>query len=98
MHGALTLVAIGLGLAVTLLALYDLTMWLGRQRTLRIAEQITHKFASEWSLGRARPALRLKLENYRRAKALARTGASNSLHAAATKLVREHRRHALKRR
>jgi hypothetical protein len=98
MTDTLTLVAIGPAIAVALFACYRLAKRVGRQRTLRAAEQITHAFASEWALGRARPALRHKLERYRLARVRANRGATSSLHAAAVELVREHRMHVLERR
>lgn len=98
MDGTFTFVAIGPAIAVVLLVCLRLAKWVGRQRTLRAAEQIAHAFASDWALGRARPALRQELERYRLARVRASLGATISLHAAAAGLVRAHRLHVRERR
>ena len=98
MSGALTFVAIGPAIAVALVAVLRLAEWLDRKRTLRAAERIDHALASEWSIGRARPALRQELERYRRARFRARLGATGALYPAAARLVRKHRLHARERR
>ena len=94
----LTLVPIGLAIAVALFACYPLAKWIGRQRALRAADQIARSFATEQALAQASRELRSKLENYRLAKVRANLGASSPLLAAATELVREHRLQALEHR
>jgi hypothetical protein len=98
MNDNLTLVAIGPAIAVALFACYRLAKWIGRQRTLQMAEQIACSFATEQARAQARPALRDTLERYRLAKVRANLGASSSLHAAATDLRGEHRLYLLERR
>jgi hypothetical protein len=98
MDDHLTLVPIGLAIAVALFACYRLAKWLGRQRTLWAAERIARSFATEHTLAQASRELRSKLENYRLAKLRANLRASSPLHAAATELVHEHRLYALERR
>jgi hypothetical protein len=98
MNDNLTLVAIGPAIAVALFACYRLAKWIGRQRTLRAAEQIARSFATEQARAQARPALRDALERYRLAKVRANLGASSSLHAAATDLPGERRLYVLERR
>ncbi|HSD42757.1 MAG TPA: hypothetical protein VLD36_12930 [Burkholderiales bacterium] len=94
----LTLLPIGLTIAVALFACYPLAKWIGRQRTLRAAERIARSFATEQVVAQASPALREKLERYRLAKVRSNLGAARSLHAAATELVRELRLYALEHR
>ena len=95
MNDALIIVAIGIAIVVALLACYRLVKWVGRQRTLRSANQIARSFASEQALRRASPEIRRKLERYRAARVRESLGAPNSLLPAATELVCEHRLHAL---
>jgi len=87
----LTLAPIALAIAVALCACYPLAKWVRRQRTLRAAIQNARSFGTEQALAQASRELRHKLENYRLAQVRANLGASNSLHAAAAELVREHR-------
>lgn len=91
MNEQLTLVTIGLAIAVAIFACYAIARWIGRQRTLRAAAQIARSFGAEQALAQASPALRDRLERYRLAKVRASLGAPSTLHAAATELVREHR-------
>jgi hypothetical protein len=93
----LTLVTTGIAIAVALYVCYWLARWLDRQRTLRAADRIAASFSTEHALKQAAPTLRSKLECYRLAKVRSNLGASSSLHAAATELVREHRLSALER-
>ena len=93
----LTVVPLGLAMAVALFACYPLAKWVGRQRTLRAAAQIARSFGTEQALAQASRELRSKLENYRLAKVRANLGESSPLHAAAAELVREHRLSMLER-
>jgi hypothetical protein len=73
MNEHLTLVTtIDLAIALALFACYLLAKWVGRQRTLRAAEQIARFFETEQALARASPGLRDKLERYRLASSCER--------------------------
>jgi|SRR5512134_2735370 hypothetical protein len=98
MNDTLALLAIGPALALALFACYRLATWIGKQRTLRAAEQIARSFSTQQALAQASAALREKLERYRLAKVRSNLGAPSSLHSAATELVREHRLSMLERR
>ena len=98
MNEHLALVTIGLAIAVAIFACYAVAKWIGTQRTLRAAARIARSFAAEQALAQASPALREKFERYRVEKVRASLGVPNSLHAAATELVLEHRLYALEHR
>ena len=87
-----------LAIAVAMFACYPVARWLGRQRTLRAAEQIARSFSTEQALAQASRELRSNLENYRLAKVRANLSAPSTLHGSATELVREHRLYALEHR
>jgi len=93
----LTVVPLGLAMAVALFAFYPLAKWVGRRRTLWAAAQIARSFGTEQALAQASREMRSKLENYRLAKVRANLGTSSPLHAAAAELVREHRLSMLER-
>jgi hypothetical protein len=65
---------------------------------LRVANRIAASFSMEHAFMEAGATLRSKIGCYRLAKVRSNLGASSSLHAAATELVREHRLHALEQR
>ena len=90
-------VVAALAVAISLAACHRLAKWHGMRRTLRAAARIASSYETEQALAQAGRALRGKIETYRLAKVRANLGASSTLHAAATELVREHRLHLLER-